>query len=70
MHAPLPKNGGSKHGFSPSLPENQFNFHGSSTEWSTYFRVSFPAPLELGAAGAFKQVLKQLAGGLRYVSIK
>lgn len=37
---------------------------------SSYFRVSFSALVTQGAAGALKQVLEQLTGGPRYVSVK
>lgn len=41
-----------------------------SSSWGSFQGLPTPAPVTLGATGAFEQVLEQLAGGPRYVSVK
>ena len=38
--------------------------------WDSFQGLPTPAPVTLGARGAFEQVLERLAGGPRYVSVK
>lgn len=38
--------------------------------WDIFQGLPPPRPSYTGAAGAFEQVLEQLAGGARYVSVK